>query len=356
MEVRWPAWFALGSPLALCFWFPGANLGPGFSRLAARRPAWFALTSPQALCFRFPGANLGPGFSGLEARRSAWFALDSPQALYFRFPGANLGPGISGLGARRPAWFALTFPQALCFRFPGANLGPGISGFEARRPGVSRRGLLPPPRKPLRLRSGEQILHTNSAPTPGAGRLFQGAVCSPLPANPCSFVPGSKIFTEIPRRRLPPAAFSAARFVPRSSLALAAPFRGANSSHNSRADTEGRRPFPWRGLLPPPREPLQFRSGEQILHTISAPSPSAGRLFQGAVCSPLLASPCGSVPGSKFFTQIPRYRTKSTLPVYRQGASPSPTVPSRACTVSCRSPAGQYSPRRSQSRGALLIN
>ena len=227
----------------------------------------------------------------------------------------------------------------------------------------------------MRLRSGEQILHINSAPTPETGRLFQGAVCSPLPANPCSFVPGSKIFTEIPRRRLPPAAFSAARFVPRSSLALAAPFRGANSSHNSRADTEGRRPFPWRGLLPAPREPLQFRSGEQILHTISAPSPSAGRLFQGAVCSPLLASPCGSVPGSKFFTQIPRrhpgpagfskarfapsspqtlaapfrgansshkFRAsvqKSTLPVYRQGASLSSTVP-----------------RRSQSRGALLIN
>ena len=122
----------------------------------------------------------------------------------------------------------------------------------------------------MRLRSGEQILHINSAPTPETGRLFQGAVCSPLPANPCSFVPGSKIFTEIPRRRLPPAAFSAARFVPRSSLALAAPFRGANSSHNSRADTEGRRPFPWRGLLP--------------------------------------ASPCSSVPGSKFFTQFPRLR------------------------------------------------
>ena len=334
-EARRPAWFALDSPQALYFRFPGANLGPGFSRLAARRPAWFALTSPQALCFRFPGANLGPGFSGLEARRSAWFALDSPQALYFRFPGANLGPGISGLGARRPAWFALTFPQALCFRFPGANRRPGPAGFSKARfappspralaapsrgansshkfraAGRGRaafpwRGLLPAPRKPLQLRSGEQILHTNSAPTPETGRLFQGAVCSPLPANPCSFVPGSKIFTEIPRRRLPPAAFSAARFVPRSSLALAAPFRGANSSHNSRADTEGRRPFPWRGLLPPPREPLQFRSGEQILHTISAPSPSAGRLFQGAVCSPLLASPCGSVPGSKFFTQIPR--------------------------------------------------
>ena len=110
---------------------------------------------------------------------------------------------------------------------------------------------------------------------------------------------------------------------------------------------------------PPPREPLKFRSGEQILHIDSAPTPSAGRLFQGAVCSPLLANPCGFVPGSKFFTQFPRRKPvpggpehapprvgaqKSTLPIYRQGASLSPTVPPRACTVSCRSPAGQYSP------------
>ena len=293
LEVRWPAWFALDSPQALCFrfpganlgpgfsrlaarrsaWFaldspqalyfrfPGANLGPGFSRLAARRPAWFALTSPQALCFRFPSANLGPGFSGLEARRSAWFALDSPQALYFRFPGANLGPGISGLEARRPAWFALTFPQALCFRFPGANLGPGISGFEARRPGVSRRGLLPPPRKPLRLRPGEQILHINSAPTPASGRLFRGAVCSPPPANPCSSVPGSKFFTQIPRRHPGPAGFSKARFAPRSPLTLAAPFRGANSSHKFRATVQ-KAPCRFIGkVLPPlqqfPRGPAQ---------------------------------------------------------------------------------------------------
>ena len=37
------------------------------------------------------------------------------------------------------------------------------------------------------------------------GRHFRGAICSPLPARPCATVPGSKIFTEIPRRRLPPA-------------------------------------------------------------------------------------------------------------------------------------------------------
>ena len=67
------------------------------------------------------------------------------------------------------------------------------------RPAFSRRGLLPVPRKPLQLRSGEQNLHTISAPPPG------------------------------------PAGFFEARFAPRSLQTLAAPFRGAKSSHNSRA-------------------------------------------------------------------------------------------------------------------------
>ena len=146
------------------------------------------------------------------------------------------------------------------------------------------------------------------APLLGAGRLFRGAVCSPLPANPCGSVPGSKIFTQFPRRRPEPTGFSEARFAPRSPQTLAAPFRGANTSHKFRADARGRPPFPRRGLLPPAREPLKFRSGEQILHIDSAPTPASGRLFRCAVCSPLPANPCSSVPGSKFFTQNPRRR------------------------------------------------
>ena len=254
---------------------------------------------------------------------------------------------------------------------------PFIFGFRARtagrefrdsRPG-GRHGSRSPSRKPFvfgfRARtSGREF--RDSRP---AGRVFQGAVCSLLPANPCGSVPGSKFFTQIPRRRPSPAGFSKARFAPRSPLTLAAPFRGANSSHKFRADARDRPAFPRRGLLPSPRKPLQFRSGEQILHINSAPTPEtgrlfqgavcsplpanplfsvsgrepwagnfgirgppagmvrahlpasplfsvsgrepqagAGRLFQGAVCSPLSASPCSSVPGSKFFTQIPRRR------------------------------------------------
>ena len=181
----------------------------------------------------------------------------------------------------------------------------------------------------MRLRSGEQILNINSAPTPETGRLFQGAVCSPLPANPLFSVSGREPWAGNFGIRGPPAGMVLAHL---------------------------------------PASPLFSVSGRE-------PQAGAGRLFQGAVCSPLSASPCSSVPGSKFFTQIPRRRPgaaafskarfaprspltlaapfrgansshkfrasvqKSTLPVYRQGASLSSTVP-----------------RRSQSRGALLIN
>ena len=68
--------------------------------------------------------------------------------------------------------------------------------------------------------------------------FFRGTVCSPLPAIPCSSVSGSKIFTQFPRRLLPRPAISGARFAPRSPLTLAAPFRGAKSSHNFRAGAQ----------------------------------------------------------------------------------------------------------------------
>ena len=176
------------------------------------------------------------------------------------------------------------------------------------RPAFSRCGLLPAPRKPLQLRFGEQNLHTISAPPPGADRLFRGAVCSPLSANPCGSVPGSKIFTQFPRRPPRPAGFFEARFAPRSLRTLEAPFRGAKSSHNSRAAARGRPAFSRRGLLPVPRKPLQLYSGEQNLHTIPAPALETRRLLPGAVFSPLPANPCGSFPGSKIFTQFPRRR------------------------------------------------
>ena len=184
----------------------------------------------------------------------------------------------------------------------------GLGAAACHRRLFPRRDLLPASRKPLQLRPGEQNLHTDFAPPPATGGLFRGAICSPLLAKPCSFVPGSKIFTEIPRRRLPPAAFSAARFAPRPPQSLAAPFRGAKSSHRFRAAACLRRPFQRRDLLPTPRKALRLRPGEQNLHRNSAPPLASGDFFSGAICSPLPANPCSFVPGSKIFTEIPRRR------------------------------------------------
>ena len=156
------------------------------------------------------------------------------------------------------------------------------------------------------LRSGEQNLHRDSAPPSASGDLFRGAICSPLPAKPCCFVPGSKIFTEIPRRRMPLTGIFAARFAPRPPQSLAASFRGAKSSQKFRAAICLRRPFPWRDLLPAPSKALRLRSGEQNLHRSSAPPSASGGFFSGAICSPPPAKPCGFVPGSKIFTEIPR--------------------------------------------------
>ena len=210
---------------------------------------------------------LGPGPLGSKAGSGdGMVCARLPANPLFSVSGREPRAGCFGFGGRRPGVSrrGLLPPSPLTREVPfrGANSSHRFRAGARGRPAFSRCGLLPANREPLQLRSGEQILHTNSAPTPSAARLFQGAVCSPLPANPCSSVSGSKFFTQIPRRRPVPAGFSKARFAPPSSRTLAASFRGANSSHKFRADARGR-------------------------------------------------------------------RTKSTLPVYRQGASLSSTVPPR---------------------------
>ena len=228
-----------------------------------------------------------------------------------KIKGSGLVSGRSGRRRLPPATFSAArfaprSSQSLAASFRGAKSSQKFRAAACLRRPFLRRDLLPAPRKALRHRPGEQNLHRNSAPPPAFGGLYSGAICSPLLAKPCGFVPGSKIFTAIPRRRLPPAAFSAARFAPRPPQSLAAPFRGAKSSHRFRAAACLRRPFQRRDLLPTPRKALRLRSVEQNLHTDSAPPPEAGRFYSGAICSPPPAKPCSTVSGSKIFTQIPR--------------------------------------------------
>ena len=101
--------------------------------------------------------------------------------------------------------FAPRSSQSLAASFRGAKSSQKFRAAICLRRSFQRRDLLPVPRKVLRLRSGEQNLHRSSALPSASGGFFSGAICSPPPAKPCGFVSGSKIFTEVPRRHLPPA-------------------------------------------------------------------------------------------------------------------------------------------------------
>ena len=121
----------------------------------------------------------------------------------------------------------------------------------------------------------------------------------PCPGRPKK-IKGSRLVSgRSGRRRLLPAAFSAARFAPRPPQSLAASFRGAKSSQRFRAAAYLRRPFQRRDLLPAPSKALLLRSGEQNLHRSSAPPSASGGFFSGAICSPPPAKPCGFVWGAK---------------------------------------------------------
>ena len=131
------------------------------------------------------------------------------------------------------------------------------------------------------------------------------SLCSPLPANPCSSVSGSKIFTFPPSDFVLPGARRLFLFAPRSPQTLVAPFRGAKSSHFRRRISTSQALGGSFSLLPAPREPLQLRSGEQNLHIPVAGFRPLGHPAAPSLCSPLLANPCSSVSGSKIFTFPP---------------------------------------------------
>ena len=165
--------------------------------------------------------------------------------------------------------------------------------------------MLPTPHEPLWLRLEEQNLHIPAAEFFPLKRPPASPLCSPLPANPYASVPGSKIFTlpppdfTLPRGRRPPL------FAPHSPRALVTPFRGAKSSHSRRRISPSQATGSFLSLLPAPREPLWLRLGEQNLHIPAAGFRPLRRPAASSLCSPLPASPCGSVSGSKIFTFPP---------------------------------------------------
>ena len=233
-------------------------------------------------------------------------ALREP--LRLRFGEQNLHISAAGFRPRcRPAVPSLCSPLPAnpCSSVSGSKIFTFPSSASPSRPPGGALSLLPAPRKPLQLRSGEQNLHISAVGFRPPRRSAALSLCSPLPANPCSSISGSKIFTFPPPDFVLPGARRLPLFAPRYPQTLAAPFRGAKSSHFRRRISPSLPPGGALSLLPATRKPLQLRSGEQNLHIPAAGFRPPRRPAASALCSPLPASPCGSVPGSKIFTFPP---------------------------------------------------
>ena len=235
--------------------------GPPAGMVRARLPA-----NPLFSVF---GREPRGGNFGIGGPPAGMVRVRLPASPLFSVSGREPRAGNFGIGGPAAGMVRARLPANPLFSVFGREPRAGNFGIGGP-PAFPGRGLLPANREPLQLRPGEQILHTNSAPQVETGRLFQGAVCSPFPANPCSSVSGSKFFTQIPRRR------------------------------------PGRPPFLGRGLLPVPREPFRLRSGEQILHINpalahkKAPCRFIGKVLPSPQQFPaglhsLMQIPCGAV-------------------------------------------------------------
>ena len=216
-------------------------------------------------------------------------ALREP--LRLRFGEQNLHISAAGFRPRcRPAVPSLCSPLPAnpCSSVSGSKIFTFPSSASPSRPPGGALSLLPAPRKPLQLRSGEQNLHISAVGFRPPRRSAALSLCSPLPANPCSSISGSKIFTFPPPDFVLPGARRLPLFAPRYPQTLAAPFRGAKSSHFRRRISPSLPPGGALSLLPATRKPLQLRSGEQNLHISAAGSPP-DFVLPGARRPPLFA-------------------------------------------------------------------
>ena len=132
--------------------------------------------------------------------------------------------------------FAPRRPQRLTASFRGAKSSHRAAAENALSPVRRPLPLLPAARKGLRLRSGEQKVHTRRRRKTLNRRLADRGLCSPPPAKAYGFVSGSKIFTEGGGGNRPIADSPAADFAPRRPQRLTASFRGAKSSHKAAAE------------------------------------------------------------------------------------------------------------------------
>ena len=267
---------------------------------AGRPPASLCSPLPANPCSSVPGSKIftfpPPDFALSVARRAPSLCSPLPAnpcssvsgSKIFTFPPPDFDlPGTLWLFP-----FAPPSPQTLAAPFRRAKFSHSRRRISTSLPPGGALSLLPATRKPLQLRSGEQNLHIPAVGFRPPRRPVALSLCSPLPANPCSSVPGSKIFTFPPsdfalpgarrrplfappspqtlvapfrgaksshsRRRISPSLSPGARplFAPRSPLTLVAPFRGAKSSHSRRRISSSLPPGGAPSLLPAPRKPL----------------------------------------------------------------------------------------------------
>ena len=203
-------------PRAAIFGFSGPAAGLVRARLPAKPLVSVSGREPWAGIFRFSGPATGLVRAPFPANPLVSVSGREPRAGIFGFSGTAAGLVRARVPANPLISVSGREPRAGIFEFGGPPAGYLVCRFAPRSP----LALIPPFR-------GAKSSHNFRAPAWG-GRLFQGAVCSPLPARPYASVSGSKIFTQFPHPHLGPAGFSMARFAPRCLLALVAPFRGAN--------------------------------------------------------------------------------------------------------------------------------
>ncbi len=199
--------------------------------------------------------------------------------------------------------FAPRRPQRLTAPFRGAKSSQRAAAENALSPAWRPRTLLPAARKGLRLRFGEQKVHTRRRRKTFYRRRGGRRLCSPPPAKAYGFVSGSKKFTQGGGGKRFITGSPVAAFAPRRPQRLTASFRGAKSSQKAAAENAllpARRPLP---LLPAARKGLRLRFGEQNLHTRRRRKTLYRRLAGRRLCSSPPAKAYGSVSGSKKFTQ-----------------------------------------------------
>ena len=123
-----------------------------------------------------------------------------PAKAYGFVPGSKIftqgGGGKRFIAGSPAAAFAPRRPQRLTVPFWGAKSSHKAAMENVLSPACRPAPLLPAARKGLRLRFGEQKVHTGRRRKTLNRRLAGRGLCSPPPAKAYGFVPGSKKFTE----------------------------------------------------------------------------------------------------------------------------------------------------------------